>query len=65
MIAITLPAPTTVPQRFLARFDLLLDEIHAPVIGRRVPGTLPVALVAFLASLGASAYFVSTGLSMA
>ncbi len=45
-------------QRLLDRLDDVGDALHLPVTGRRVPGTIAVAILAGLASLAASAYFV-------
>ena len=47
------------------RFAQLRAELRNPVVGRRVPGTVLVALFAGLLSLAASAYFVPSGLSLA
>lgn len=51
--------------RLLTRFDALSDELHSPLLGRRVPGTIPVAVIAALASLAASLYFVPNHFSLA
>ncbi|HEY3337051.1 MAG TPA: hypothetical protein VGK18_00995 [Propionicimonas sp.] len=45
-------------ERLLNRLDEVGDALHLPVTGRRVPGTIAVAVLAALASLGASVYFV-------
>ncbi|HEX5335947.1 MAG TPA: hypothetical protein VFW55_08705 [Propionicimonas sp.] len=45
-------------ERLLDRLDDVGDALHLPVTGRRVPGTGAVAVLAGLASLAASAYFV-------
>ncbi len=45
-------------QRVIDRLDDVGDALHLPVTGRRVPGTIAVAVLAALASLAASAYFV-------
>lgn len=49
----------------VVRSATLWSEVHSPVVGRRVAGTVPVAVAAGLASLLASAWFVSSGLSLA
>ncbi len=57
----TAPTPDSRPplsQRLLDRFDEVGDALHLPVTGRRVPGTVAVAVVAAVASLAASVYFV-------
>ena len=59
----TAPTPDPRPplsQRLLDRFDEVGDALHLPVTGRRVPGTVAVAVLAALASLAASAYFVQS-----
>jgi hypothetical protein len=43
----------------------LWNELHSPVVGRRIPGTVPVAVAAGLISLLASLYLVSSGLNLA
>jgi hypothetical protein len=50
--------------RLLDRLDDVGDALHLPVTGRRVPGTIAVAVLAALASLAASAYFVRNHLSL-
>lgn len=47
------------------RLARLWDELHSPVVGRRVPGTVAVSVAAGLISLIASAWFVPSGLSLA
>ncbi len=55
-------APTT---SLAVRAARLWNELHSPVVGRRIPGTVPVAVLAGLASLLASAWFVTSGLALA
>ncbi|MCA0295803.1 MAG: hypothetical protein LCH96_10950 [Actinobacteria bacterium] len=62
MSTVTTVAATSTATARLAR---LWDELHSPVVGRRVPGTVPVSVAAGLVSLIASAWFVPSGLSLA
>lgn len=64
MTILATPVPGT-PEPFVARTARLWDELHSPVVGRRVPGTVPVAVVAGLVSLLVSAWLVPSGLSLA
>lgn len=63
-------ATTPVPRpprgvRLIDRLDEVGDALHLPVTGRRVPGTVTIALLAGLASLAASGYFVGNQTSLA
>ncbi len=60
--ALTRPAVASYAARRLAQ---LQAEIRQPVVGRRVPGTVPVAVGSGLVSLAASAVFLGSGLSLA
>ena len=51
-------------ERFLGRLDEVGEALHLPVTGRRVPGTITVAVLAALASLAASSYFVAKHLTL-
>ncbi len=64
MTILATPVPGT-REPVIARAARLWDELHSPVVGRRVAGTVPVAVVAGLVSLLASAWFVPSGLSLA
>ncbi|MGC3994620.1 MAG: hypothetical protein QM779_11005 [Propionicimonas sp.] len=65
MTIVTTHVPGTTPEPVVARVARLWDELHSPVVGRRIAGTVPVSVVAGLVSLAASAWFVPSGLSLA
>ena len=58
------PVTAVTPPR-TGRAAQFWGELAEPVTGRRVPGTVPVAIVAGLVSLVASAYLVASGLNLA
>ena len=51
-------------ERLLGRLDEVGEALHLPVTGRRVHGTITVAVLAALASLAASSYFVAKHLTL-
>ncbi|MFT4109796.1 hypothetical protein [Propionicimonas sp.] len=65
MTTLTGPIPGSYRESAWARVARLWEELHSPVVGRRIAGTVPVSVVAGLASLAASASFVPSGLSLA
>lgn len=56
---------TTQPVAGGSRLHALWDDLDRPLAGRRVPGTVPVALVAGVIALVASAFLVPSGFSLA
>lgn len=58
-------APVQALAKTPSRVARLWTELNQPVTGRRVPGTVPVAIAATLIALTASAYLVPSGLSLA
>lgn len=64
-VTATLQAPRRADESARNPISRLARDLRAAPSGRRVPGTVPVAVFAGVASLLASAYFVPAGLSLA